>query len=97
MIASLILSTLLQLAQPEIRITDEADRLKVQIQLLLEENASLRRQLAQVDEKAVRDAGKQLLEALARKYGAKPEDYELRIDPETNEMKFVMKRKGDLK
>lgn len=89
----------------DVTLTDESEKLKVQLQLVLQENASLRKQLAQtqkalgdansqladLNEQQTNAAGPQLLKTLAEKHGLKSEDYEFKIDPQSGEMRFVKK------
>lgn len=90
----------------EFTLTDETERMKIQTQLLLQENASLRKQLAQAQRQlgeanaqlaelngqSVQDGGGLLVKQLADKHGLKIEDYEFKIEP-GGEMKFVRKMK----
>lgn len=80
-----------------VTLSDEADRLKVQTQILSQENAALRKQLAQAalqlaeaNERTTQEAGNQLVKQLADKLGVKLEEYEFRID-DKGVMKFVRK------
>lgn len=82
----------------EVSLNEETEKLKVQMQLFLQENASLRKQLAQanaqlaeLNEKEITSGGSQLLKQLAEKHGLRAEDYDFSIDPKTGEMKFVRK------
>jgi hypothetical protein len=86
----------------EVSLNDETEKLKIQVQLLLQDNAALRKQLAQanaqlaeVNEQGVSTGGSQLLKQLAEKHGLRFEDYDFTIDPKSGEMKFV--RKADKK
>jgi len=73
----------------EFLITDELDRIKIQTQLILEENAELRRQLAVANQKTVREGGTLLIRQIATKHGV-PEPYEFKVT-ESGEMKFLFK------
>jgi TolA-binding protein len=86
----------------QVRISDQTERLQVQVQLLMQDNAGLRKEIAQLEKRLaeskarlaelndqdVRSGGDRLLEVLASKHGIRIEDYEFQID-DRGEMKFV--------
>lgn len=77
----------------EITLSDEVEKLKIQAQLLMQENASLRKQLAQVqrqlgdanaqladlNEQTVQNGGGQLVKQLADKHGVDLNQFEFKI------------------
>ena len=77
----------------EVALSEEVDKLKVQLQLALQQNSELRKQLAQtqmqlsqanaqladVNDQQVQAGGGQLLQQLAQKQGLNPAEYDLTI------------------